>query len=117
MRSADLLHVPTPWHNCLVLVEGQGTLVMTKSKVVKDALAEGAFRGSWADEGHRGVAGHYHLLKPPPPAVVKQGKQSWDWEEDMLDCCDAGNPYLGGPDAPFEADMRYWRAWAGIGLF
>jgi pyoverdine/dityrosine biosynthesis protein Dit1 len=120
MRSADLLHVPTPWHNCLVLVEGQGTLVMTKSKVVKDALAEGAFRGSWADEGHRGVAGHYRLLKPPPPAVAKQGKQgkqSWDWEEDMLDCCDAGNPYLGGPDAPFEADLRYWRAWAGIGLF
>lgn len=119
MRSVDLLHVPTPWHNCLAVVEGQGTMVMTKSQVVKDALAEGGFRGGWADEGHRGVAGHFRLLKPAPVHVpsAKQGKQSWDWEEDVLDCCDAGSPYLGGFEVPFEADMRYWRAWAGMGLF
>ncbi|KAK0724095.1 Pyoverdine/dityrosine biosynthesis protein-domain-containing protein, partial [Lasiosphaeris hirsuta] len=40
-RSADLLHVPTPWHNCIAVVSGQSTTVMTKAKVAREALARG----------------------------------------------------------------------------
>ncbi|KAK3291774.1 pyoverdine/dityrosine biosynthesis protein [Chaetomium fimeti] len=130
MRSVDLLHVPTPWHNCLALVVagqgggdggggGGGALVMTKSKVVRDALSEGALSGGWADEGHQGVAGCFRLQKKLAPRCevsAEYAKRSWD-AEDMLDCCDPGNPYFWGPEAGFEVDMRHWRAWAGSGLF
>lgn len=124
MRSVDLLHVPTPWHNCLALVSGQGgtgIVVMTKAKVVRDALVAGSFAGGWADEGHHGVSGHFRLQKPASQhdeASVKQlGERSWDCE-DMLDCCDPGNHYLWGPEAALEAEMRrHWREWAGVGLF
>jgi pyoverdine/dityrosine biosynthesis protein Dit1 len=124
MRSVDLLHVPTPWHNCLASVAGEGgtrTLVMTKAKVVKDALAAGSFSGGWTDEGHQGLSGHFRLQKPAPrhlEASVKQLRgRSWDYE-DTLDCCDPGNPYFWGPEAALEAEMRrHWREWSGIGLF
>ncbi|RYP51665.1 hypothetical protein DL768_003063 [Monosporascus sp. mg162] len=61
MTSFDLLHVPTPWHNCLVEVAGHPTLFMVKSKAVRDALSSGKFSGGWVDGSRQGVAGHFRL--------------------------------------------------------
>jgi pyoverdine/dityrosine biosynthesis protein Dit1 len=70
MRSVDLLHVPTPWHNCLVEVSGHSTLIMTKSEVVKTALSSGKFDGGWTQGIHQGVAGHFRL-QPVDPVKSK----------------------------------------------
>ncbi|KAI1859140.1 hypothetical protein JX265_010617 [Neoarthrinium moseri] len=61
MRSVDLLHVPTPWHNCLVEIAGCETLFMVKAKTVRDALSSGKFSGGWVDGSLDGVAGHFRL--------------------------------------------------------
>jgi hypothetical protein len=45
MSSRDLLHVPTPWHNCVVEVPGHPMLYVTKAKAVRDALSKGDFDG------------------------------------------------------------------------
>lgn len=62
MRSTDLLHVPTPWHNCLVELAGHATLIMAKCNVVKAALSSGRFAGGWVPGAHDGPAGYFHLL-------------------------------------------------------
>lgn len=60
----DLLHIPTPWHNAVVTIEGHPFFYMTKSKTVLDAIAAGHYDGEWvpanADKGH---GGHYHIYK------------------------------------------------------
>ncbi|KAI1765627.1 Pyoverdine/dityrosine biosynthesis protein-domain-containing protein [Hypoxylon sp. FL1150] len=33
--SLDLLHIPTPWHNCVVKMTGSNVLYVTKAKVVR----------------------------------------------------------------------------------
>lgn len=71
MRSADLLHVPTPWHNSLVEVEGCDKLAMTKSGLVRDALESGKYAGGWVEGTNDGVAGRFRLRQPdaaPPKA-------------------------------------------------
>lgn len=110
MRSVDLLHVPTPWHNCLVEVRGHSTLIMTKSKVVRAALSDGSFSGGWVDVGDEDQSGHFRLQ---PAAFVKQCDEERD-SPDMLDCCDAENPYLGGRGAVLDADMPYLYADMGF---
>lgn len=35
MTSRDLLHIPTPWHNCVVKMAGSEMLYVTKAKVVR----------------------------------------------------------------------------------
>jgi hypothetical protein len=46
--SQDLLHIPTPWHGCVVEVEGHAQLYMTKAHVVKAAIESQKFQGSWS---------------------------------------------------------------------
>jgi pyoverdine/dityrosine biosynthesis protein Dit1 len=60
----DLLHIPTPWHNCMVEVEGSDVHYMTKSQIVLDAIDEGHYEGEWR-KGNRepGQAGYFHLAK------------------------------------------------------
>lgn len=60
MTSQDLLHVPTPWHNSVVEIEGHPTLYVTKSKIARSALKEGAFTGGWTECGSS-LEGHFHL--------------------------------------------------------
>lgn len=50
MTSRDLLHIPTPWHNCVVSVAGSKVLYVTKAKVVREALAEGSLLGGLIGE-------------------------------------------------------------------
>ncbi|CCK69554.1 Dit1p KNAG_0C04520 [Huiozyma naganishii CBS 8797] len=67
----DLLHIPTPWHNCVVEVidtvvgcEPRGRLYLTKTEVVKKAISSGKYTGEWnptkIDEGR---GGHYILRR------------------------------------------------------
>ncbi|KAI0895451.1 Pyoverdine/dityrosine biosynthesis protein-domain-containing protein [Annulohypoxylon nitens] len=46
MTSRDLLHIPTPWHNCVVKLVGTDILCVTKAKVVRDAMAGDRMTGS-----------------------------------------------------------------------
>ncbi|KAI1803606.1 Pyoverdine/dityrosine biosynthesis protein-domain-containing protein [Daldinia bambusicola] len=45
MTSRDLLHIPTPWHNCVAKVAGSEVLYVTKAKVVREAIAAGEMIG------------------------------------------------------------------------
>lgn len=45
MTSRDLLHIPTPWHNCVVEVEGSPYLLVTKASIPREAAALGAVTG------------------------------------------------------------------------
>ncbi|KXH38998.1 pyoverdine/dityrosine biosynthesis protein [Colletotrichum salicis] len=45
MTSRDLLHIPTPWHNCVVEVEGSPYLLVTKASVPRQAVSLGAVTG------------------------------------------------------------------------
>lgn len=61
VKSCDHLHVPTPWHNCIVEVEGHPQLYITMSSVAQSALAAGDFTGGWIESGEKGG---YFYLKP-----------------------------------------------------
>lgn len=57
----DLLHIPTPWHNCIVQVDNSDVCYMTKSKVVFDALEANHYKGEWVRNGDG--SGYFHLTK------------------------------------------------------
>lgn len=89
IRSDDSLHVPTPWHNCLVEVSGQSTLIMAKRNTVKKALSSGKFGGGWVPGVHGGTAGYFRLvpIEPmecktagPPQEHVESPKEASDEE-------------------------------------
>ncbi|KAL4734205.1 Pyoverdine/dityrosine biosynthesis protein-domain-containing protein [Aspergillus similis] len=47
--------IPTPWHNCLVRVEGLEGMLLTRSGIIRDAISKGLFEGGWRQrEGGRG---------------------------------------------------------------
>ncbi|KAI8962528.1 Pyoverdine/dityrosine biosynthesis protein-domain-containing protein [Daldinia sp. FL1419] len=48
MTSRDLLHIPTPWHNCVATVAGSEILYVTKAKVVRASIASGEMMGKLA---------------------------------------------------------------------
>lgn len=112
--SDRLLHVPTPWHNCLVEIAGRQTLAMTKTKAVRDALASGRFRGGWVEGVPGGVAGRFCLrvVEPSPEPMLapilairqlpeKKTCRQPDWvsSEAPYDACSS-------PSMP-EADLVY----------
>ncbi|KAI2626123.1 Pyoverdine/dityrosine biosynthesis protein-domain-containing protein [Hypomontagnella submonticulosa] len=53
MTSRDLLHIPTPWHNCVAKIVGSETLFVTKARVVRQALAAGELTGSLGAQDNR----------------------------------------------------------------
>ncbi|KAG6041256.1 hypothetical protein E4U41_005297 [Claviceps citrina] len=59
-NSCDKLHVPTPWHNCIVEVRGDPNLYITKSSVARSALLSGDYAGGLHDAGQ----GEYVYLIP-----------------------------------------------------
>jgi pyoverdine/dityrosine biosynthesis protein Dit1 len=63
----DLLHTPTPWHNCIIEIEGDHTLYLAKSRVAHDALAGDAYQGAWAAGDHSAWGGHFLLREKPCP--------------------------------------------------
>ena len=61
-ESEDLLHTPTPWHNCLLRLENDPMLYLVKSATVHDALKSRKFGGGWVSpEGDHGCQGYYYL--------------------------------------------------------
>lgn len=79
MTSLDLLHIPTPWHNSVVLLEGSDLVLVTKAKLARAALAAGSMTGGMVG-GDEGLA-RFSLRRkdailtppatpPPAPAVV-----------------------------------------------
>ncbi|KAH6603630.1 hypothetical protein Trco_008405 [Trichoderma cornu-damae] len=67
MESSDLLHVPTPWHNCVAEIDGHANIYVTKSIVVRSALSGGEFSGGPAgtfDQKGR----YFHLVALPSAA-------------------------------------------------
>ncbi|AMD21687.1 HFL169Cp [Eremothecium sinecaudum] len=54
----DLLHIPTPWHNCVVRIGDD--YYLAKNKVVTDALESGRYKGEWKEgDISRGEGGHW----------------------------------------------------------
>ncbi len=50
MTSLDLLHIPTPWHNSVVRLEGSDLVLVTKAKLARAALAAGSMTGGMVGE-------------------------------------------------------------------
>ncbi|TDZ22547.1 Spore wall maturation protein DIT1 [Colletotrichum orbiculare MAFF 240422] len=51
MTSRDLLHIPTPWHNCVVEIEGSPSLLVTKASIPRKAVEMGAMTGGVSTAG------------------------------------------------------------------
>lgn len=58
----DKLHIPTPWHNCIVYIDGHEKFYMTKAGVVYNALSQGHYTGGWV-EGNilKGIGGYFQI--------------------------------------------------------
>lgn len=52
--TQELLHIPTPWHNCIIEIKGDPTLYLTKSRVALEALENNHYKGSWTSSGGTG---------------------------------------------------------------
>jgi hypothetical protein len=70
--------LPTPWHNCMIKVEGDEFMYLAKAQVARKALQSPDFDGSWVD----GPDGSYFSLKrksaattdaPTPPKLIIPG--------------------------------------------
>ncbi|CAR24728.1 Dit1p [Lachancea thermotolerans CBS 6340] len=58
----DLLHIPTPWHNCVIKLGD--AYYLTKSKVVFEAITSGLYEGQWKEGGEqKNLGGHFVLKK------------------------------------------------------
>jgi pyoverdine/dityrosine biosynthesis protein Dit1 len=70
--AAYEFQIPTPWHNCMIKVEGDELLYLARSAVAKKALAGKDYTGSWVN----GPDGSYFSLKratarvPTPTKLV-----------------------------------------------
>ncbi|EEP80070.1 predicted protein [Uncinocarpus reesii 1704] len=64
LLSHDLLHIPTPWHNCVASCAGESMIHIVKSGVIREALSTPDYTGSWV-EGNllEGQGGYFSLQK------------------------------------------------------
>jgi hypothetical protein len=53
--------IPTPWHNCLVRVEGLKGVLLTRSGIIRDAISKGLFEGGWCQR--EGGPGGYFAIR------------------------------------------------------
>ena len=49
--SLDMLHIPTPWHNSVVQLDGSDFILVTKAKLARAALAAGSMTGGLVATG------------------------------------------------------------------
>lgn len=69
--AAYEFQIPTPWHNCMIKVEGDEFVYLARSAVARKALASSKYTGSWIN----GPDGSYFQLKraagrvPTPPKL------------------------------------------------
>ncbi|SCW02855.1 LAFE_0F15764g1_1 [Lachancea fermentati] len=62
-RFEDLLHIPTPWHNCVLKLEDEGKYFLTKSKVVIDAIESGIYEGHWKEPNDADIVGGHFVIR------------------------------------------------------
>lgn len=60
-KFEDLLHIPTPWHNCVVKINGE-RYVLTKASIVKEALDNGSYEGAWIETNLESGEGGYFAI-------------------------------------------------------
>ncbi|RAL10133.1 isocyanide synthase family protein, partial [Aspergillus homomorphus CBS 101889] len=60
--SPHLLHIPTPWHNCVFQIAGHEGIFVTKTKVVREGLSSGQVRGEWVTGDAAAGQGGYFAL-------------------------------------------------------
>lgn len=78
MTSLDLLHIPTPWHNSVVQLDGSDVVLVTKAKLARAALDAGNMTGDLvsSEEGRayfslqRTGAAHSVSVVPPVPDAL-----------------------------------------------
>lgn len=63
--SHDLLHIPTPWHNCVFQVSGSELTYITKAKVINDARMSSLIRGYWVGQDRASASGGYFQIDAP----------------------------------------------------
>ncbi|KAI9776679.1 MAG: dityrosine synthesis enzyme [Candelina submexicana] len=71
-ETSDLLHIPTPWHNCVFRFEGDHISYVTKAKVILDALRSKKWKGRWV-EANSEHGGHFVF---EPSKQMKQRRPS-----------------------------------------
>ncbi|KAK4096577.1 cytochrome P450 [Parathielavia hyrcaniae] len=73
MTSVDLLHIPTPWHNCVVELAGSSddVVLVTKAKLARAALSAGSVTGGLVGTGEGGSA--YFSLQRKDAGSVGDG--------------------------------------------
>ncbi|SJM88692.1 probable Spore wall maturation protein DIT1 [Zygosaccharomyces bailii] len=63
-KFEDLLHIPTPWHNCVVKLCNQDRYFLIKAKAVRDAMEKGTYVGVWKETKLAlGEGGYYEISK------------------------------------------------------
>ncbi|KAG5967808.1 hypothetical protein E4U58_002107 [Claviceps cyperi] len=61
-NCCDKLHVPTPWHNCVVEIRGDAHLYITKSSVAHAALSSGEYTGGLRENEGVGLGEYVYLI-------------------------------------------------------
>ena len=59
----DLLHIPTPWHNCVIQLENENFYFIGKSSIAVQAVARGHYSGQWIPSKLEAGKGGYFCLK------------------------------------------------------
>ncbi|KAJ4286183.1 cytochrome P450-dit2 [Collariella sp. IMI 366227] len=84
MTSLDLLHIPTPWHNSVVQLAGSNTILVTKAKLARSALAAGSMTGGLVETEQQ--TAYFSLATrpstPPIPAVPNDAEAAVDAKGD-----------------------------------
>lgn len=62
----DLLHIPTPWHNCVIKVKNEDNYFIGKSEVALKAISKGLYGGVWvAGDISAGKGGYFSIWQLP----------------------------------------------------
>ncbi|KAK4627105.1 Spore wall maturation protein DIT1 [Fulvia fulva] len=97
-KSHDLLHVPTPWHGCIVEIAGHEDLYMTKVEKVEEAIEKKEVVGAWVAPTPQ--KNQVQPKKPIEPASKKTESKKDDKEDGAS--ADQGAP-LDAPPVPGAA--------------
>jgi len=75
---SETRHIPTPWHNCVVELDGPEALLITKSQSVRDCLKSGVLVGEWiaSIDGYGGYFKATWASRQPEDRVNDQGTTS-----------------------------------------
>lgn len=100
--SQDLLHIPTPWHNSILEIEGEQMLYAVKSKVVLEAIQRKDFVGGWVAADTPSSGGRYLVRKDVSPQNQDSGNL------DSIEC-PTGNSKSGSLLVAVSMFWKYWK--------